>query len=291
MALLLALAAAVIGPLGSALQQREAMTRTESEVTSPGILFSLARRPLWVAGIAAYMVAFAFQGAALGAGELVVVEPVLAAAIVFALPFGVLISRQTVTGRDLAAAALVSAGIAAFVILSDPGAGRDDAPAGEWALAAVAVGGGIAGFLAAGMKHQGRRRAALIGAAAGLAFGFLAALTKGAAEVIEDDGFAVLGDWHLWALLVTGWGCLTLTQMALQAGEIAPAVATSSSLDPALAVLLGLTLFREDLGDDPARAAGAVIALVAALIGIIALSLMGGREPVQAPTSSSASSS
>ena len=48
--------------------------------------FQLARKPRWVAGIAADGLGFAAQAAALAIGRLVVVQPLLATAVVFSLP-------------------------------------------------------------------------------------------------------------------------------------------------------------------------------------------------------------
>lgn len=63
---------------------------------------------------------------------------------------------------------------------------------------AGAVGIGIAaGLLAAGLARAGALRAALLGTASGLLFGLVSALTKGAVEVLQDDGADVLLNWHL----------------------------------------------------------------------------------------------
>ena len=280
MAVALAFGSAAIAALGAVLQQREAMRRTEEEIVRPGILLRLAQRPVWVAGVAAYLVGYVLQGAALGVGRLVVVEPILACSIVIALPFGVRLSSQRVGPRDVAAAVTVAAGLGLFLVLSDPSGGRDDAPAGHWLLAVGVAVGASAVLLATGLRRSGRLRAALIGAAAGIFFGLLAALTKGAAEVAEDHGAEVLADWHLYAALAAGLGAMVLTQVALQAGALAPAIAGSAVLDPAVGVVLGLTLFSEGIHEDLLSSALAVLALLAMLGGLAALAL--GRAPPDA---------
>jgi hypothetical protein len=112
------------------------------------------------------------QAAALGDGRLVVVQPILATTIVFALPLGVWLSSQRITRRDVSFATAL---------------------------------------LLAGLSRVGALRAALLGTASGLLFGLVSALTKGAVEVFQDDGLEVLANWHLYALIVVGFAGMTIT--------------------------------------------------------------------------------
>ena len=204
-------------------------------------------------------------------------QPILATTIVFALPFGVLLSAQKITRRDAVAAIVVTAGLALFLLLADPSGGRQDAPIGEWIVAGAVVIGIAAGLLAAGLARVGALRAALLGTASGLLFGLVSALTKGAVEVLQDDGADVLLNWHLYALLVVGFAGMTITQLSLQTGILPPAVATSSIFNPAVSVVLGLTLFEEQVHHSTWGRIGAVLALLAMFGGIAALAL-GRRE-------------
>jgi hypothetical protein len=88
MEVILALGAAAVFALGTVLQQRVVMDAPEAKEASAGILFRLVQHPVWLAGIAAYVVAFGMRAAALGVGRLVVVQPILATTIVFAAMFG-----------------------------------------------------------------------------------------------------------------------------------------------------------------------------------------------------------
>jgi hypothetical protein len=84
----LALAAAILSALGTVLQQRVAATATGTQAMRAGFLLRLARQPLWLVGIAVDVAGFVCQAAALGLGRIVVVQPLLASSVVFALPFG-----------------------------------------------------------------------------------------------------------------------------------------------------------------------------------------------------------
>jgi drug/metabolite transporter (DMT)-like permease len=273
MAVILAFGSAAVFALGIVLQQRVVMDAPEAKEASAGLLFRLIQHPVWLGGIAAYGIAFGMQAAALGDGRLVVVQPILATTIVFALPLGVWLSAQRVTRRDAIAAFVVTAGLALFLVLADPSGGREDAPVGEWVVAGAVVIGVAAGLTVAGLARAGALRAAFLGTASGLLFGLVSALTKGAVEVLQDDGVGVLANWHLYALIVVGFAGMTITQLSLGTGILPPAVATSSIFNPAVSVVLGLTLFEERVHHSIAGRIGAVLALLAMFAGIAALAL------------------
>ena len=87
MEVVLALVAALLFSLGTVLQAQVASQSSEEDAAKAGFLFQLARKPRWVAGIVADGLGFAAQAAALAIGRLdVVVQPLLATAVVFSLP-------------------------------------------------------------------------------------------------------------------------------------------------------------------------------------------------------------
>jgi drug/metabolite transporter (DMT)-like permease len=274
---ILAFASAAVFALGIVLQQRVVMDAPEAKEASAGILFKLIQHPVWLAGIASYGIAFGLQAAALGDGRLAVVQPILATQIVFALPLGVWLASQKITRTDIGAAIVVTVSLALFLVLADPAGGRDDAPVGEWIVGGAVLLGLVAGLVVAGLTRAGALRAALLGTASGLLFGLVAALTKGAIEVLQDDGFGVLGNWHVYALLVVGFAGLTVTQLSLQVGILPPAVATSSIFNPVASIVFGLTLFDEQIHHSTAGRIGSALALLAMFGGIAALAL-GRRE-------------
>ncbi len=274
MAAALALIAAAIFALGTVLQQRAAMTEPEDQAASNTILLRLATHPVWLAGIAAYGLAYLVQAVALGSGQIVVVQPVLATTIVFALPLGVWLSHQRISRRDVLAAVAVTAGLGGFLIFADPGGGRASAPTGEWLIAGGAVLATVAVLVAAARRRSGALKAALLGTAAGLTFGLVSCLTKEVVEVFEDDGVvAMFEDWQLYAILALGFVGMTITQQGLQTGVLPPEVATSSIFNPAISVVLGLILFEESIHRSAVDSVAAVLALLAMFAGVAVLAL------------------
>lgn len=276
---MLALIAAVIFAFGTVLQQRVAMVDLHGSAAA--ILPRLAAHPVWLAGIGAYLVGYMIQCAALGQGKLIEVQPMLATSIVFALPFGVWLSHQRITRRDVAGAIAVTAGLGLFLVLSDPGGGRDEASPSQWLVAGGAL-VAVALTLAWLARHRtGAIRAALLGTAAGLVFGLVSGLSKEAVELLEDDGIpALLGNWHIYAILVLGYLGMTLTQMALGTGNLPPAVATTSIFNPAVGIVLGLALFDESIHQSAFVSVMAGLALLAMFAGVAALAL---ERPDEAP--------
>lgn len=126
----LALLAAFLFALGSVLQQRAGLDEP-SEGSSAGLLLRMARRPVWIVGIAADAIGFVAQAAALAIGRLAVVQPVLVASLVFALPLGARFTGQRISRSDVLAALLVTGALIVFLTIADPEGGRDDAPVGK----------------------------------------------------------------------------------------------------------------------------------------------------------------
>jgi drug/metabolite transporter (DMT)-like permease len=231
----------------------------------------MARRPVWIAGVAADGLAFVAQAAALGIGSLAVVQPLLVASVVFALPLGAWLTDQRVGRREVVAALALLAGLGAFIVVADPAGGRDSAPLGAWLIAAAACGGPCVALTLLAPRAPGPHRAALLGAAAGILFALSAALTKTVVSELDNGLVTLITTWPLYGLIAVGYVSMTLNQMSLDAGALAATVATSTALDPIASVVLGLTLFHESFSADPIEAVVIVLALAVVVGAMIVL--------------------
>jgi drug/metabolite transporter (DMT)-like permease len=279
--IVLALVSALFFALGSALQQKAGVA-APSEGASSGLLLRMARRPAWVAGIASDGLGFVTQAAALGIGRLAVVQPLLVTSVVFALPLGARLTGLRVHRRDVAAAALVVLALVAFLLIARPSGGRSEAPLGEWVVTLAACAAVCAPLALAARHRRGPRRAALLGAAAGILFALSAALTKAVADELHRGLLHVLGSWEPYALLAVGYVSMTFNQLALNTGALAATLATSTALDPITSVVIGLTLFQESSGAGAGQVLGTVVALAAALTGIVILARAEAHLPAAA---------
>jgi len=277
----LALAAALLFALGTVLQQRAGLEEPATG-SSSGLLIQMARRPVWLAGIAADAVGFGCQAAALGFGRLAVVQPLLVASVVFALPLGARLTGQRVRRIDIGAALLVTAALVAFLTIADPSGGRADAPLGQWLVAGGACIAVCVPLFLLGQRGPAPRRAAFLGIATGILFALSAALTKAVVDELDDGILTIFTTWHLYALAVIGYASMTLNQLALNTGALAPAVATSMAFDPIASVILGVTLLQETLDTGPLDIAATVLALAAAGVGMAVLSRQQSQAPAPA---------
>jgi drug/metabolite transporter (DMT)-like permease len=276
-AILLAIAASVCTATAS-LCQRKGARSTQTAGFDARLLVRLARQPAWLLGIAAMIGGFAFQITALRYGDLALVQPILAAELLFVFGYLAIAGTQRVTGRDLLAAAAMSAGIGVFLRLAAPSGGRLHAPGSSWLLAGLITGGVVAAALAVASglgrrsgASQGRRTAVL-GAATGITWGFMAAVIKELSSHLGDGPSAVFSTWSLYVLLAAGAVTMLLAAHALAAGPLAASQPGFTILDPLAASLLGVFLFGEHIRTDAGALAGEVLALAVVIAGAAALS-------------------
>jgi len=302
-AILLAVAASVCTATASVCQRKGAKDN-ETAGFDARLLVRLARRPAWLLGIAAMIGGFIFQVTALRFGDLALVQPILAAELLFVFGYLAVAGSRRVTGRDLLAAAAMSAGIGVFLRLAAPSGGRLHAPGFSWLLAGLVTAGVVAAALAVA-SALGRRpgaprghRAAVLGAATGIAWGFMAAVIKELSSHLGGGPGAVFSAWSLYVLLAAGAVTMLLASHALAAGPLAASQPGFTILDPLAAGLLGVFLFGEHIRTDAAALAGEALALVVVIVGAAALSrssLIAGenappsRQHQPAPGSSASS--
>ncbi len=281
MEIVLALISALLFALGSALQQTAGVA-APSEGASTALLLRMARRPMWLAGIASDGLGFVTQAAALGVGRLAVVQPLLVTSVVFALPLGARLSGLRVHRSDVAAAGLVVVALVAFLVIARPSGGRSEAPLGDWLIALAICAAVCAPLALLARRAPPPRRAALLAAAAGILFALSAALTKAVVDELHRGPLHVVASWQLYALVAVGYISMTLNQLALNTGALAATLATSTALDPIASVVLGLTLFKESPQAGPGQIIATILALAAALLGMVILARAEAHLPAPA---------
>ena len=272
MEIVLSLASAVLFALGTVLQQRAGLAES-SPGAHAGLMLRLARRPVWLAGIAADGLGLVGQAAALSIGRLAVVQPLLVTSVVFAVPLGVRLSHQRVTRSEAAAAVLVVAALVGFLAIAHPSGGRSEAPLSRWLVVGVISAAVCAPLALLARRGPAPRRAALLGSAAGILFAVSAALIKAVVDELHAGLVHVITSWQLYALAGVGYISMTLNQLALNTKALAATLASSTATDPVVSVVLGLVLFRESLHLSGLRVLGTLIALALALIGMVALAV------------------
>ena len=106
---------------------------------------------------------------------------------------------------------------------------------------------------------------ALFGTTAGILFGFEAAAMKTFDTAISHGFTALLTSWSSYALLFSAVGGFYFMQVALQAGALAPAIASSNAANPIASAALARTMYLET----PQRTAGGKVASLLALVVLV----------------------
>jgi len=274
-AILLAAAACCCTATASVCQRMGAKT-SQTSGFDLGLVFRLARRPVWLLGIASMIGGFLLQLTALRFGALTLVQPILATELVLVFGYLAVAGSGRVKRRDWLAAAAMAAGLGIFLRVASPSGGRLHAPGSSWLIAGLATVAVVALALAVafGLGRRpgasGTRRAAVLGVATGISWGFMAAVIKELSSHLDDGIGAIFSSWSLYLLIVAGAATMLLASHALAAGPLAASQPGFTILDPLSASLLGVFLFGEHIRVGAADLAGEALAL-AVVIGAAAI--------------------
>ena len=277
-AVILALAASFCTATSSVCQRLGAAPAPGGETFSPRLLLYLVRQPIWLAGVASMILGFVFQVAALHFGTLAMVQPILATELLFVFAYMALIGSRRVLRHDWLAAAAMAAGLGVFLFTSNPSGGHLHAPASAWwfagvsALGLAAITTGLAFTpLRRGSPPSPARRAATLGVATGISWGFVAAVIK-ELSAHTGGGFGLFLTWSPYVLVAVGAASMLLSSHAFQAGPLAASQPGFTIVDPLVASLLGVFIFKEHLQLGPLALGIEVGALAALVAGVVALS-------------------
>jgi drug/metabolite transporter (DMT)-like permease len=281
-AIALAITAAATFAVANVVQQRVAAKLRSGAAFDSAVLLRLIRRPLWLAGLAAVIVSLSLQATALGLGRLVIIEPVLASSLLFALALAARADRRRMRPTEWLAALATFAGLAVFLSVAHPTGGQQTAKLSQLGLAALAavIVAVAAGLLAGRMSPL--RRALTLGVGGGIAAGVTDALTKTVADQAGDHQLGVFADPRLYLLVVVGLLTYTMQQNGYRAAGLAAFLPVFSIVGPVVGSLLGLFLYHEHLGGGAGRIALEAAAVLTATWGIYRLAkLTAQAEPIK----------
>ena len=282
MAAALALVAAFLFALAATLQQKGALNLPTISLARPSSLLRLVGQTMWLVGTLALLTGYVFQAAALDRGRLAIIQPLLVATVVFALPLGYLLTQQRVGRREVAGAAVIVLGLGLFAYFGDPAGGNENAPGRDWAIAIVVIALVSGALLAFGGRGDLSKKAAVYGTVAGMLFGLSAALTKPTLEFLHESIGTMLSHWEAYTLAVAGVLGFVLQQVSLGTGRLAPSVATVSVANPLVGILIGVLLLDERFSRPAWHIVFALAGLGLALIGAVVISFAGeaGKERI-----------
>lgn len=244
------------------------------------------RQPIWLAGVASLLLGFVFQVVALHFGGLALVQPIFASELLFVFGYMALVGSRKPLQKDWIAAIAMAVGLSLFLFIAAPSGGKLHPPATTWWLAGIsalglaAVATGVAYLPTRGRSRRSpARKAAIVGVATGISWGFVAALIKELSS--QRSVTSALSSWTPYAVVGVGALSMLLASHALQAGPLAASQPGFTIVDPLVASLLGVFVFSEHLQLGPFDVVVELCALMALVWGVIVLSrsqLVHGEE-------------
>ncbi|MGI8867683.1 MAG: DMT family transporter [Mycobacteriales bacterium] len=234
-------------------------------------LRALLRKPWWLASQALDVAGVLLQAIALRYGPVLLVQPLIALGLVFAVPLRDVVGRRLPRRRPLLAAAAACAGVGVLVVMLEPA--QTGRVRGPWTagtayvvvLAAVVVGAG-----AAHRKRRGTGRSAILAATGGAMLGAAVVAMKPVVTAVPHIG-TVLTSWPVYAMVPCALAGVMLSQSALQTSSLTLPLTLQTLVEPIVAALGGVLLLGERIGAGTGRAVAAGIALAVAAAAIVAL--------------------
>jgi drug/metabolite transporter (DMT)-like permease len=239
-------------------------------------LLRLLRDPVWVAAVLGDFVGFVLNAAALAAGPVVVIQPLVVLMLPVALIVGWLLGGPRPTAIDYLSSLAIVAGLSGFLILiGTPGAGH--APKARYFALTVLIVLAVGATVALSVRSlRAVVRGAVYGAVAGMFFGTLGAFVDGLSDVVERRGYSGLvttgrGVIPLIGIVLLGVSGIVLTQVSFQVGQLAATLPANSATDPFVAVLIGALLLREHIPLSVGHVIGYALCLSVVIAGAIRL--------------------
>jgi drug/metabolite transporter (DMT)-like permease len=261
---------------GSAVLQRRAAVDHKSTAAGSGWrgAISLVRRPMWLLGGALLVGTFVFQALGLYFGPLTVVQPILVLELIFTLGLRAFLLHDGIAARTWLAGLTICLGLAAFLVVADPGDGTRVPDTGRWLLSVGTRALVVLVLLLLSRYGPPARRAALFGAATAIVWSVDAAFVKVTVDLLAHSGVVgVFTHWPLYAMAATGIFGTVLLQGAYAVGPLAASQATLLIVDPLASILLGLELFGEGLSTGAGSVLGIVVSLAVLAVGVVMLSI------------------
>ncbi|MET9765403.1 DMT family transporter [Streptomyces sp. NPDC006372] len=272
--LVLAVSAACCLGFGFVLQQNAAQRAPLNDFLSFRLLVDLMKVPRWLGGIGLMVAGMALGAAALGQGELSLVEPLLATNLLFALALSRRQTRQSLGRQGWAGLLLLAGGVTAFIVAGEPQGGAATAdPTRQWLII-----GAMTGLALLLTTHAKRSRLSsgpvLLALAAGLLYGVQDALTRVSGEKFSQGGFAeLMTGWQPYAVLALGVTGLLLVQSAFETASLRKSLPALTAAQPLAGIICGVGFLGDRLRTDAVALSWEAGGLLAVVAGIILLGL------------------
>ena len=271
--ILFALLGAFSQALTSVLQRLANVSAPEEKRSGWETTKFLIRQPMWLLGMVCMGGTFVFTALALYFGVLATVQPILVTELIFTLALRVSWLGDRIATRTWGAAVLLCAGLFGFLVAAHPQGGHGRPTVYAWVVALSTRGALIVILLVLSRWGSPARRAALLGAAAGLVWAIDAAFVRAGTEILAHDGWGGLFlHWPVYAVVASGILGTVLLEAAFAAGPLAASQSALLIVDPLASIAIGIELFGEQLNNSTVAVVFQILFLGTMAVGVVLLS-------------------
>ncbi|HET8601613.1 MAG TPA: DMT family transporter [Segeticoccus sp.] len=293
-AVLAALGSAGCAAVAGTMQHTTAKRGRRADGTATSHVADFARhqlaQALWWLSLCVQAGSLLLHATALRFGSLALVQPVLALVVVLALPLNHRLNRTRLTRTEMVWAAVVTAGMAGFLLTASSGSGAAPIPLRGLLLPAIAAALLVGLCLLLARRTSPHLAALCLGVAAGVAFSLEAALLQTTTGELVTNPLSALATPTPYALVLTGAAGVALTQLAYRAGPLSSALPAIVTVNPVASVLLSALVGAGGIATSPGALAAEVCTLACLVVGVGALARIieqpdeGARQPTPVAT-------
>ena len=277
LAVVVMLVSAAMYALCYVLQHKGAQHSLGDQGTGKKGPLELVKNPVWVIGVALFVVSFLLHLVALSLGSVSVVQPLIVTELIFIPPFAAIISKAKIHAKDWLAIVAVAAALAIFLIVCQPSKG-DLEPSGlAWIITIVVFYAACFGLMGIGRTQSDNRRAMLFGIGTGLINSLMALVAHAAFEGITFG--EMFTSPLVWATALIALSCVWLTAVTFKAGPITASSPAMIAVNPIVSAVAAMVLFGEALNTSAFSIATLIVCVVVIAWGVKALE---GSEAVHA---------
>jgi drug/metabolite transporter (DMT)-like permease len=260
-AVLLAALTASLYALATSLQALEARQAPKSEALSTSLIARLVRRPLWVIGTVAGLLAWPLQALALSFASVTLVQPTLGLGLVVLLILGVRVLHESVGPREIAGVLAIAGGVA-ILAWAGPSQTGSFTTTGTWVTAVALLVVAPAPYV---LRRLGRAGGLPTSVAAGLGWACLGLGTALLDVAVADRHVVVALAWGA-GCAAAAWGALLAEMTSLQMWAATRAIPVAFGLEMAVPAALAPFLTHQQPPHEVAFALGLALACAGATV-------------------------
>ncbi len=278
MVYLLATIAALANALTSILQRMGVQDAPDSDTLRLSLLTHAIRRGVWLLGFAFMVGSFLCQAVALHLGNLSQVQPILTTELLFLVVILATWFRYHIGRRGWLGCLAAAGGLAGFLIFAQPTTENLVPSTLGWILTGGACLGAMGLAVALALRGPRWWRAFMFGAASAVGFALTAALVKTVGDYVAAGWTEPFGHWETYAFAACGLTAVFLAQNAFHAGPIAASQTSLVLVDPLVSLIIGISLYGDDLRTSGAYGPLEALSLLIMFVGAAELA----RSPLVA---------